>query len=199
MSRGDKFRMSAYGVQPRDYSQQHRDGQDFFTKIQTTMQTNHSGTWNQSAMSRYRLPAAGDAVEISGLSSRPELNGTVGQILSGSVDGSGRIIVRLNSGGDASSPSASSRDLRIQLKRLRRVPGSESAPSLPRILTPFQVRTPSGNDDPPRPLTGLEETSSGGPALSAPGLRFEKPHIPLYLNYGRLKCPSWGKRENKKI
>merc|ERR1712107_491093 len=77
---------------------QHTINKGVVTKLNQTTRT-ISGTIEVQSLcavnNAYRAPRRGEVVEVSGLLSRPELNGSVGEVLSSASDEGGRVVVRI--------------------------------------------------------------------------------------------------------
>lgn len=88
----------------------------------------------------FRAPKRGDVVEVLGLRSRPELNGSVGEVVSAASDSDGRVTVRLGNVGGRG-------EVKIQLSRLRSAPtplvaASSSAARSPTPAMPQRSHVP---------------------------------------------------------
>mmetsp|Transcript_37218 Transcript_37218/g.79076 ORF Transcript_37218/g.79076 Transcript_37218/m.79076 type:complete len:248 (-) Transcript_37218:117-860(-) len=79
-----------------------------------------------SAGEGFRVPAPGEAVQMSGMRRRPHLNGSRGEVISAGADDQGFVTVRL-----LEDPTGPSRMMKVRAHRLRPLGGgAASSPSL---------------------------------------------------------------------
>merc|ERR1719499_1239600 len=90
--------VSNYGVKPFEPAHQHAEGQFMQRAFMRDFHAPHSGNMRNRAIEAYSLPVSDEAVEVSGSRSRPELNGVMGRIVGGSVDRTGKVVVRVDDG-----------------------------------------------------------------------------------------------------
>eukprot|EP00445_Apocalathium_hangoei_P068073 CAMPEP_0204139198 /NCGR_PEP_ID=MMETSP0361-20130328/18353_1 /ASSEMBLY_ACC=CAM_ASM_000343 /TAXON_ID=268821 /ORGANISM="Scrippsiella Hangoei, Strain SHTV-5" /LENGTH=258 /DNA_ID=CAMNT_0051092995 /DNA_START=45 /DNA_END=821 /DNA_ORIENTATION=- len=78
------------------------------------------------------IPARGEAVEVFGMRTRPELNGAVCQVVDTALDSGGCVVVRVQ---DSAGSTGSRRHMRIHVCRLRPVSSAEGL-AFPAFMTP---------------------------------------------------------------
>jgi len=96
----------------------HMDKQQVLRKEERFIRAPYSGALSAPAIQDYRLPTADDIVQISGLSRRPELNGSVGRVAATGYDDQNRVLIRLDAS-TGSEGAARPRHMRVSMTRLK--------------------------------------------------------------------------------
>lgn len=96
----------------------HMDKQQVLRKEERFIRAPYSGALSAPAIQDYRLPTADDIVQISGLSRRPELNGSVGRVAATGYDNQNRVLIRLDAS-TGSEGAARPRHMRVSMTRLK--------------------------------------------------------------------------------
>lgn len=96
----------------------HMDKQQVLRKEERFIRAPYSGALGAPAIQDYRLPTADDIVQISGLSRRPELNGSVGRVAATGYDDQNRVLIRLDAS-TGSEGAARPRHMRVSMTRLK--------------------------------------------------------------------------------
>lgn len=97
----------------------HMDKQQVLRKEERFIQAPYSGPLTAPAIQDYRLPTADDIVQISGLSRRPELNGSVGRVAATGYDDQNRVLIFLDSCTGGEGAAARPRHMRVSVTRLK--------------------------------------------------------------------------------
>lgn len=159
----------------------HMDKQQVLRKEERFIRAPYSGALSAPAIQDYRLPTADDIVQISGLSRRPELNGSVGRVAATGYDDQNRVLIRLDSC-TGSEGAARPRHMRISVSRLKllrreaapdtegtRLHSSKSIGSRFRASSDTgSLRRPPHSEDCQPASLALSQTGSSLPSTRAP-------------------------------
>mmetsp|Transcript_7450 Transcript_7450/g.13212 ORF Transcript_7450/g.13212 Transcript_7450/m.13212 type:complete len:206 (-) Transcript_7450:51-668(-) len=191
-----------YGSQPVEPWAEHSLKKASVAMMMAQYKAPYSGGFEAPAARPFRLPQPGDKVEVTGLRSRPDMNGAVARVASGSMDADGRVAVQLFA---ADGTDVVYKPVKIKVSSLRPLPSSVSLPSLPRAevdMPPVEEPEPVRSRWP----TLRSKTHDQGPSLEEkltgpdrfkylPSATVVKhPHVEgatLPKNYARLKFISW--------
>eukprot|EP00930_Biecheleria_cincta_P083773 TRINITY_DN73280_c0_g1_i1.p1 TRINITY_DN73280_c0_g1~~TRINITY_DN73280_c0_g1_i1.p1 ORF type:complete len:365 (+),score=21.60 TRINITY_DN73280_c0_g1_i1:77-1171(+) len=113
-----KHGMSIYGTQPLEDWTIHMNKQQVLRKEERFIRAPYSGALSAPAIQDYRLPTTDDIVQISGLSRRPELNGSVCRVAATGYDDYNRALIRLDASA-GSEGAARPRHMRVSVTRLK--------------------------------------------------------------------------------